>query len=132
KDGPKPDYIIWPETAMPFAMAPGAGWFESLVKMAPEGGALLTGAVRVERAPWAMEAFNSLYAVGGEKVVSVYDKHILVPFGEFVPLRFILHWFGVEKITQGIGDFSRGPGPEVMQVGGRAPRVQPLICYEAI
>lgn len=133
ENGVKPDYIIWPETAMPFDMKPGPGWFEALAKVAPETGSLITGAVRVEQSPEGYAAFNSVYAVKPtQHIVSVYDKNVLVPFGEFVPFRFVLQWFGVEKITQGIGDFSRGQGAAIMNVEGQAPHVQPLICYEAI
>jgi apolipoprotein N-acyltransferase len=55
-----------------------------------------------------------------------YDKHHLVPFGEFVPLGF--HWF-TRMMNIPLGDFNRGPliAPS-FAVG--AERVAPNICYE--
>jgi apolipoprotein N-acyltransferase len=55
-----------------------------------------------------------------------YDKHHLVPFGEFVPLGF--HWF-TRLMNIPLGDFDRGPlvAPS-FEVEGE--RVAPNICYE--
>jgi apolipoprotein N-acyltransferase len=67
-----------------------------------------------------------LVATGGQ--FSTYDKHQLVPFGEFVPLRNVLP---LDKITPGNIDFSRGEGPRTITQAG-APPFSPLICYEII
>ena len=55
-----------------------------------------------------------------------YDKHHLVPFGEFVPTGF--HWF-TRMMNIPLGDFNRGPltAPS-FDVDGE--RVAPNICYE--
>jgi apolipoprotein N-acyltransferase len=55
-----------------------------------------------------------------------YDKHHLVPFGEFIPTGF--HWF-TEMMNIPLGDFSRGPlAAPSFAVDGQ--RVAPNICYE--
>lgn len=55
-----------------------------------------------------------------------YDKHHLVPFGEFIPLGF--RWF-VNMMNMPLGDFSRGPiAAPSFAVKGQ--RVGPNICYE--
>ena len=55
-----------------------------------------------------------------------YDKHHLVPFGEFVPNGF--HWF-TAMMNIPLGDFERGPlAAPSFDVGGE--RVAPNICYE--
>ncbi len=55
-----------------------------------------------------------------------YDKHHLVPFGEFIPWGF--RWF-VTLMQMPLGDFSRGPlAPPSFAVAGQ--RVAPNICYE--
>src|SRR5205085_3515229 len=55
-----------------------------------------------------------------------YDKHHLVPFGEFVPYGF--HWF-TRLMNIPLGDFDRGPlAAPPFEVGGE--RVAPNICYE--
>ena len=55
-----------------------------------------------------------------------YDKHHLVPFGEFIPTGF--RWF-TEMMNIPLGDFNRGRlrAPS-FEVGGQ--RVAPNICYE--
>jgi apolipoprotein N-acyltransferase len=60
-----------------------------------------------------------------------YDKHHLVPFGEFIPRGF--RWF-TEMMHIPLGDFARGPlAPpsfEVRVETGGVERVAPNICYE--
>jgi apolipoprotein N-acyltransferase len=55
-----------------------------------------------------------------------YDKHHLVPFGEFIPNGF--HWF-TRLMNIPLGDFNRGPvtAPSFIVKG---ERVAPNICYE--
>ncbi|MCU0774868.1 MAG: apolipoprotein N-acyltransferase [Ideonella sp.] len=60
-----------------------------------------------------------------------YDKHHLVPFGEFIPTGF--RWF-TDLMNIPLGDFARGPlaAPsfEVRLADGRVERIGPNICYE--
>lgn len=71
---------------------------------------------------------NSVAGLGGGSGGSGYryDKHHLVPFGEFIPPGF--RWF-VDMMQMPLGDFARGPlvAPS-FPVG--AERVGPNICYE--
>ena len=55
-----------------------------------------------------------------------YDKHHLVPFGEFVPPLF--QWF-VQMLNIPLGDFTRG---DVAQpsLTWKGERIAPNICYE--
>ncbi|MBM3618969.1 MAG: apolipoprotein N-acyltransferase, partial [Alphaproteobacteria bacterium] len=129
----KPDYIVWPETAMPYPFTSGSNWAEALASIVPEDATLLTGVLRVDKTTRELKVWNSVQAVNHQaEVIAVYDKHILVPFGEFVPFRALLAPFGLNKITPGTSDFTRGEGAKVIDVGGAAPHVQPLICYETI
>lgn len=55
-----------------------------------------------------------------------YDKHHLVPFGEFIPTGF--RWF-TELMNIPLGDFNRGPqGAPAFEFRGE--RLAPHICYE--
>lgn len=59
---------------------------------------------------------------------SYYDKHHLVPFGEFIPTGF--RWF-VDMMQIPLGDFHRGALPQAPFVLGNN-RVAPNICYEDV
>lgn len=127
--GALPDVAIWPEAALPWQTLQDEATLAALAALAPPRGALLTGAVaavRGEDGGWQLR--NRLLAVAGDGSLSFYDKHRLVPFGEYVPLRGLLP---IDRIVPGSVDFTPGPGPATMVLPGVAPFV-PLICYEAI
>lgn len=133
EEGFAPDYIVWPETAMPYSLERGSRWHSLLAKVAPEQGRLLTGNVRHVGEGETWQVWNSLRVIAPDADIRAsYDKHMLVPFGEFVPLRSVLSFLPMDKITQGSTDFTAGQGAELLDIAGDAPQVQPLICYEAI
>jgi apolipoprotein N-acyltransferase len=55
-----------------------------------------------------------------------YNKHHLVPFGEFIPWGF--RWF-VDMMNIPLGDFARGP-LAAPSFAVRGERIAPNICYE--
>ena len=119
-------HVIWPETAVPYDVSNDPNLAAWLATSAPEGGLLLTGALR-RGAPGRL--WNSLHAIDATGALrATYDKHHLVPFGEYMPLRSIM---SAAKLTYGNIDFSSGPGAQTLQVPGLPP-FSPLICYEAI
>ncbi len=128
-------HVIWPETAIDFrfqtrfASARLGSANEARLRAAiPAAGLLITGAVRDQTG----KAYNSVHAIDSSgAIVATYDKHHLVPFGEFVPLRGVLGALGIEKIVHGRGDFDAGPGPRTL-THAKLPPVSPLVCYEAI
>ncbi len=62
----------------------------------------------------------------GQAASYQYDKHHLVPFGEFIPPLF--RWF-TEMMNIPLGDFNRGAvGQASFEVAGQ--RLAPNICYE--
>ncbi len=131
--GAEVTHLVWPETATPSALNRDPEALRIIGGLVSPGGLVLTGALRASPAAETPARFwNSLYAVDSSgAVASVYDKHHLVPFGEYVPLRGLLGALGVAKITAGRGDFSAGPGARTLDLAGLPP-VGPLICYEVI
>lgn len=127
---PPPTHIIWSETAVPYFLESDTPIRGMVGNVAPEGGLVITGAPRGGREPdGSAHVWNSLLAIDREtRVVGVFDKFHLVPFGEYVPFRGII---GLSKITEGRLDFSSGPGPRTLRLPGLPP-VSPLICYEII
>ncbi|MCB1390846.1 MAG: apolipoprotein N-acyltransferase [Rhodobacteraceae bacterium] len=127
------DLVIWPETAAPFLLDdPGAG-----LRMAAEaaGAPLIMGIQRRERdGAGLVRYFNSLAVIGaGGAVSAVYDKHHLVPFGEYIPVigewARQQGWGGLAQ--QMLDGYTPGPGPQLLDLG-RAGQALPLICYEAV
>jgi apolipoprotein N-acyltransferase len=128
-DQPVPPVILWPETALPFTLHEGDIWPAQLAPMIPRGGALITGAVRSTGEGSGYKLYNSIATIDADGAWHAsYDKHQLVPFGEFVPLRSVLP---IEKITPGGIDFSRGTGAATVSIGA-IPPFSPLVCYEVI
>ncbi|WP_313135456.1 apolipoprotein N-acyltransferase [Paracoccus jeotgali] len=125
--GPAPDAVIWPETAVSFLLNNAD---EALAVASQAAGApVLMGIQRAEDRRY----FNALIEVApGGEVVQTYDKFHLVPFGEYIPLGDRLARLGIGAFAaqQGFG-YTPGPGPQVLHPQG-LPRMQPLICYEAI
>lgn len=117
-------HIIWPETAVPYVMSEKSRMSALLSPVAPAKGALITGTLRAQGEGEGVQYWNSLVALRNDgSIAAAYDKHKLVPFGEFVPLHFM--------IPVGTTDFSAGPGPRTLEIPG-VPPASPLICYEAI
>ncbi|MCX8507849.1 MAG: apolipoprotein N-acyltransferase, partial [Rhodobacteraceae bacterium] len=77
--------------------------------------------------------FNSLVALDhAGAVIATYNKHHLVPFGEYIPFGDVMAHFGISAFAAKAGNgYSAGPGPQVLDLG-RGGKVLPLICYEAV
>ncbi len=125
----KPTHIIWPESAAVFPLARSADALATIAQITQGGASLITGTIRIDD---QNRFFNSLYVFGpGGRAPTVYDKHHLVPFGEYLPLAPLLGRMGFAKLTEGASGFSAGEGARRLAVSG-APSMTPLICYEAI
>ncbi len=71
--------------------------------------------------------YNSLFFIKNHKI-QYYDKKILVPFGEFLPLRKYLNI--LDKIS-GPNDFTIGNKERILNVNEDLSFI-PVICYEII
>jgi apolipoprotein N-acyltransferase len=123
------DLVVWPETA-PSGLL---DWEVPLLVAATQaaGGAPLASGVARQDA--AGRYFNSLVVTDGTgRVLDLYDKAHLVPFGEYMPFRDTLSRWGLRGIAefQGMG-FEAGPGPALVDIPGIGT-ARPLICYEGI
>ncbi len=125
--GPRPDAVIWPETAVSFLLNQAD---EALPILSEAAGApVLMGIQRADGTRY----YNSLVEVApGGTVTQIYDKFHLVPFGEYIPWGNLLSRLGIGAFAaqQGFG-YTPGPGPAVLTPQGLPP-MQVLICYEAI
>jgi apolipoprotein N-acyltransferase len=135
-----PQVVIWPEGALPAViddiLAHASPYGPRLVAAFAEGQTLLMGANRAERDLQGVDRYyNSLVALRREgeglRVTGVYDKHRLVPFGEFLPFGDLATKIGLRSLVHMPDDFSAGPPPSPLAPSGM-PALQPLICYEAL
>src|SRR5262249_5939118 len=127
--------LIWPESAFPFFLTREADAMAQIAALLPKQTVLITGSVRAPDQPRNIpvtRAYNSIYVIDHDgNVLDVYDKLHLVRFGECVPLQDWMEKWGFEQLTKVQGGFIPGPVRRTMAIPG-APRVLPLICYEAI
>ena len=123
------DLLLWPETAFPGFLDEDALARRRLSTVLPDGRILLTGVPDRVEGDGGTRYFNTVQAYDGSgEILTGYAKHHLVPFGEYVPLR---GWLPIERLTEGLGDFTPGPGPRTLAIPG-APLVAVAICYEII
>lgn len=137
--GKPADLVVWPEGALPLAindyMVPGSWVRQAIVDALKPGQVMLLGGYRYEGTPDKPVYYNSLVALrrtaNDVEVVGIYDKHRLVPFGEYLPADALMTKLGVKSLAH-LGDgFAAGPAPRPLRI---APNllVQPLICYESL
>ncbi len=128
--GFKPDLTVWPETAMPFFFQEGIPFSTQVLEIASESSTtLIFGCPAYQRGPDGTEYFNRVYLLSDSGQISgYYDKHHLVPFGEYVPLKRFLPF--IHRLVQAAGDFA--PGKEIKPLGPSHLSSGILICYEVI
>jgi apolipoprotein N-acyltransferase len=142
------DLVIWPESATPFVFEREPVYQLQLIALANRAQApILFGSPALrfypDRRPYLL---NSAYLLSPDgQLLGRYDKHHLVPFGEYIPFKSSLLFF-LDKLVEGIGDFEAGTGPTVLTLPPK-PRSPPAgmagtpprpinfgvaICYEVI
>ena len=127
---PAPDLVIWPETALPYSLERNPELI-GIIATSAQGAPVLLGRQRVE----GNLGWNSLSLITPDGTLAAsYDKHHLVPFGEYIPFGDLAYrWFGITAFAaqQGNG-YTPGPGPQLMDLGPKLGQLLPLICYEAV
>jgi len=124
-----PRLVLWPESAVPFAVE-DARIRAVLVRDLAPGTVLGFGADHfVDGDPPVLH--NSFYLLAPDGgILGRYDKVDLVPFGEYLPFSGLLARLGLGRLAIGAVDFSPGPGRVILEAPGLPP-MSPLVCYEA-
>jgi len=125
-----PAAVIWPETSVAFL--PGYKPERRAEIAAAAGGApVLIGALHARLWNGEEQWFNALLPILPDASMGQrYDKHHLVPFGEYLPYPSVLGPLGFRHLVRQ-GGFTPGDGPHLIHVPGLPP-FSALICYEMI
>jgi apolipoprotein N-acyltransferase len=126
------DLIVTPETALPILAVQVPPDLALALRTFSDttNSSILFGAIGVTTSEGRITGYtNSLFGITpNQHDVYRYDKHHLVPFGEFVPTGF--HWF-VALMGIPLGDLDRGPPVQKSFFVHNQP-IAVDICYEDI
>jgi apolipoprotein N-acyltransferase len=121
------DLVAAPETAIPvFPHQLPPGYMDGLKAFASRTGSALMFGIPLSDGP--VTYANSVAGIGPQGQSYRYDKHHLVPFGEFIPLGF--RWF-TDMMQIPLGDFTRG-GALQAPFAVKDQFVLPNVCYEDV
>jgi apolipoprotein N-acyltransferase len=124
------DLVVGPETVIPLlpSQLDPAYWERLLTRFREPGRAALVGLPLGDDIAGYTNSAAGLSAAAASAPGGFYryDKHHLVPFGEFIPTGF--KWF-TRMMNIPLGDFARGPVTAPSFVV-KSERVAPNICYE--
>lgn len=140
--------VFWPESGLPDFLEAGypQAWYDATTygadpalarqrigQMIGANSILLTGNDRLEmkdgQVVGARAGITAIDAAG--KVRAMYAKSHLVPYGEYVPLKWLLEPLGLSRLVPGDIEFWPGPGPRTLDLG-QWGRPGMLLCYEVI
>ena len=80
----------------------------------------------------AVTARNSVLALNGDgDITDHYAKAHLVPYGEYLPMEWLLEPLGLARLTAGGIPYDPGPGPQTLDLGEHG-RAGIQICYEIV
>ncbi len=144
-----PRLLIWPEAAIPYQLESGypfrfyqnqpgesaVGARMALARLLGPDDVLLTGVDRLEidGDGQLVGARNSMLAMTKDTdIIGRYDKAHLVPYGEYLPLPWLLRPLGLARLVPGDISFWPGPGPQTLTLKDRNVKVGFQICYEII
>ncbi|THD48801.1 MAG: apolipoprotein N-acyltransferase [Bradyrhizobium sp.] len=128
-------HLIWPESAFPFLLARDGDALAAIAEFLRGGATLITGAARLDdndHSDNRRHFYNSILTLNRQGLLPErYDKHHLVPFGEYLPFGRLLTRIGLTQFVHMPGGFDPGVGSDHLHVAG-LPTAKALICYEAI
>jgi apolipoprotein N-acyltransferase len=128
---PKPELLVWPETALPFYVRLEAPKLELLYDLIQEVNVPLL--VGYPDATFTLSGGVITHNAAGlvlpsRAIAAQYEKIHLVPFGERIPFQGLLPFLG--KIDLGQAEWTPGTKPVIFPFRGAPFGV--LICFESI
>jgi len=127
-----PELIIWPESVLQFyvdKITDSKKNINHITEFLQEGQVLIAGGPRYEyRDDGKVQYYGSMLQFNDKsQLIGTYDKHILVPWGEFIPYREV-----IPKAIANIfdtTDYTPGSGPLLLNYKDTLS-ILPLLCAE--
>jgi apolipoprotein N-acyltransferase len=121
------DLVVWGESSVSFDLAERPDLTARLEALSRAVGADILVNTDARRGT-SGGIYKSSVLVGPDGERGRYDKMRLVPFGEYVPLRFLFGWTGA--VTEAADeDRRRGDRLEILHTAGIG--IGPLVCFES-
>jgi len=120
EDGPR--IIVWPETTLNSSSRVDRAFFKSLMRAIGPDALLVSGGLKQLEAGGV---YNSAYFISGSGRLQRYDKHILLPYAETVPL---VDW--LDGFYTAPDEFIKGRSPLCFDT--LPGRVSTSICFEIL
>ncbi len=120
--------IVLPETALPILRSQVPENYAAILRdhMRPQAGDVLIGAFEREQGLY----YNTMYSLGVSPS-QAYRKNHLVPFGEFIPLRWIFGWVVNDLLSIPMSDLTSGGELQpLLNLAGQ--QIAMNICYEDV
>ena len=147
RPGEAPRLVVWPEGMLrtyvedgypsdAYRYAGSTSWRarERIAALLGPRDVVLTGgdSLRFDAHDALVGAGNSVFAIDASaRLRGRYDKAHLVPYGEYLPMPWLLRPLGLARLVPGDIDFDPGPGPRALVLPGfGAVGVQ--VCYEIV
>lgn len=128
---PRPDLVIWPETALPYYVRLEPARLERLLGLAREAGVpILLGYpdARLDQHGGVLTFNAAGLVLASGKLGGQYDKIHLVPFGERIPFQNLFPFLG--HVDLGQAEWT--PGTRAVVFSGGGPAFGVMICFESI
>lgn len=127
-----PELIVWPESTLQFYIENGTKSYnhrKHITRFLTPEQSLITGGPRYRYDENGDVKYHGsifhLNSIGN--ITGTYDKHILVPWGEYIPFRYLFP----EELTNifDVKDYTKGEGP--LSINYRESfNILPLLCAE--
>ncbi len=129
-----PDLIVWPESAVSFAIPEGVNIRGVLsTREGTVTTPVIFGGISRRETADGTRLYNTAFLTDPEgDVAGTYDKTYLLAFGEYIPFGELIPQ--LYEYSPNTGHFTQGSHvrPMHLDVGGRDYRITTLICYEDI
>ena len=143
--GAGPRLVLWPEGVIDDPIEDGyPAWIYAtsspyltrveLAKVLGPRDVLVTGgtAYHFDAQQQIDSAANSVFAISPDaRIIGRYDKAHLVPYGEYLPMPWLLKPLGLSRLVPGDMDFRPGPGPRALALPGFG-NIGIQVCYEIV